>query len=277
MITRPARAEDLPAVAALIASVGLPEAGLDALLGAMTLAEEDGSVLGCAAVEEHGAAAYLRALAVARDARCTGLGGRLAEEALARAAGAGAAEAWLMTEMATEFFARRGFAPQPRAEAPPWLRGHEHFRSRCAASASVMRRAPASPSRLFVYGTLRRGGAAAMARTLAATGVWLGPAQMAGCLHDLGDFPAATDPQSPTDFFDGEVFALPAAPAARAALLAALDHYERSSPAGASGLPFARRHRRARLAEGGAVDCAIYLWQGPPPPGPRVARWPRNG
>lgn len=260
---RHAAAADQDAWLALLHAAALPPASLDS--ATTWLAVRGADLLACASVERHATSCYLRSVAVDARQRGAGLGTRLCEQALASAARAGAEEAWLMTTDAEGFFARRGFVPVAREEAPPWLRAHGHLIADCPSSATLMRRAPASPGHLFVYGTLRRGQAGAAAQRLAGAARWLGPARLPGRVQDLGDFPAARDPSTPDQGVDGEIYALPADPARRAALLAELDAYERTGPQPAAPLPFERRQRLARLATGPVLDCAVYLWIGPLP------------
>ena len=56
---------------------------------------------------------------------------------------------------------------------------------------------------------------------------WIGPARAAGRLLDLGAFPGLVPAIGPDDRVHGDLFAIP--DAERAALLAALDHYEGAS------------------------------------------------
>lgn len=243
----------------LLRAAGLPEPGAPASETWVVVA--DHTLLACASYEQQGVSAYLRSLAVQPHARSRGHGVRLVEQLLARSALAGVEDAWLLTTTAEAFFARRGFVRVSRDEAPEWLRRHEHYASVCPSSAALMRRAPASPDHLFVYGTLRRGGGPA-AQVLARTARRLGPATMPGRVRNLKAFPAAQDPRQPQEAVRGEVYALPRDAARRAALFTLLDAYERAGPDSAAPLPFARRHRLVRLDSGPVLTCAVYLWTG---------------
>jgi amino-acid N-acetyltransferase len=135
-----ATADDLPAVEALLGTVGLP---LDEIAGAFdsgVVARDGGRVVGCAAVELYGPAALVRSVAVDPDARGAGLGTALvvAVEALAR--DAGAREAYLLTETAEGWFPRFGYERVPRAEAEPAIGCSVEFTSACTATCATFRR-----------------------------------------------------------------------------------------------------------------------------------------
>lgn len=61
-------------------------------------------------------------------------------------------------------------------------------------------------TRLFVYGTLRRG--APMHALIASDARLVGPATLAGRLYDLGAYPAFTDRESKRDVVRGELYEL---------------------------------------------------------------------
>src|SRR6266498_2663696 len=86
----------------------------------LALLERSGArVVGSAALELYGEAALLRSVAVEPALRGQGLGRRLALAALDLAREHGAAEVYLLTETAAEFFSRLGFRPIARAEVAP--------------------------------------------------------------------------------------------------------------------------------------------------------------
>ena len=62
---RPARDADWDAIRALLEANALPLAGAREHLAHFVVADRDGAVLGCAAIERHGDAALLRSVAVA--------------------------------------------------------------------------------------------------------------------------------------------------------------------------------------------------------------------
>lgn len=256
---RPARASDRAGILALLRACGLAAEVPEDVAG-FVVAGAPGSPQGCAAAEVHGADALLRSVATATEARGGGLGAQLAEAALAQAAARGARVAWLLTETAAAFFARRGFQRVVREQAPGWLLAHRQWREQCPASAVLMRRAPATPECLFTYGTLRSGSAVAAARRLHARAHSLGAATVRGRLLDLGAYPGLCEPGA--DDVVGECFLLPSDPQERTALLAELDEYEGCGPCDETELPFRREVRVARDAAGLAAPCWTYVWRG---------------
>ena len=138
----PATAADLADVQRLVAAARLTTDGLEAcVLGgtAVICREHDGRLLGVAATERYGPAAFLRSVAVRAPARGNGLGRSLVEQALADARAAGAREAWLLTETAEPFFAGLGWTRAERAEAPPAVAASVEFVSACPTTAVAMR------------------------------------------------------------------------------------------------------------------------------------------
>jgi N-acetylglutamate synthase-like GNAT family acetyltransferase len=136
---RMAGAADLPAVAALLAAVQLPDAvaaGMECLL-----AEHDGALLGTVALERSGEDALLRSLAVAPAQRGAGLGHALLGRALEHARRRGVKHLYLLTTTAEGFFAARGFARIAREAVPVAVRAHPQFTTLCPANAVCMTRA----------------------------------------------------------------------------------------------------------------------------------------
>ena len=81
------------------------------------------------------AAGLLRSLAVAPDARGSGLGTRLVEAAEARARDLDLRSLTLLTTTAAPFFEGRGYRRMDRAEAPEAVRPSSEFTATCPASA----------------------------------------------------------------------------------------------------------------------------------------------
>jgi amino-acid N-acetyltransferase len=132
--------DDRPAIEALLASNGLPLAGLELAENMTLVARTDGSFTGCAAVEPHGSVGLLRSVCVAERERGTGLGRRLvaAAESLATAAGIG--EIYLLTETAAAWFPRLGYESAERAAAPAALTDSPEFTGACPDSAVLLRK-----------------------------------------------------------------------------------------------------------------------------------------
>ena len=134
----PARADDLPAIVALLEAQRLPRAEIERWVETTVVAREDGRVVACAAIEGYGAAGLLRSVAVADARRNTGLGIRITEAALEVAHARGMRTIYLLTETAAGFFPRFGFRPVSRDEVAPAVRQSVEFTSACPASAQAM-------------------------------------------------------------------------------------------------------------------------------------------
>jgi amino-acid N-acetyltransferase len=131
---------DLPAVAALLESVGLDPAGLaDANVRAFAIEDASG-LIACVAIELEDGTALLRSLAVRADLRGRGVGETLLAHALEEARRAGATQAFLLTETAAPFFAGRGWAAVGRAVVDARFPRSEQVRHVCPATATAMRR-----------------------------------------------------------------------------------------------------------------------------------------
>lgn len=137
---RRATEEDLEEVEALIRAEGLPSEGLRENLPETWIAEAEGRIQACAAVEFHGPSALLRSVAVARDRRRQGLGTEIVEVTL-KAAADRAERAYLLTKGAARFFARLGFRRVARDRVPAEVRGSAEFALLCPTTAQAMTRA----------------------------------------------------------------------------------------------------------------------------------------
>ncbi len=142
---RPAREADFGPAARLLDESGLPREGLREHLDGALVASREGAIAGCVALELYGDLALLRSLVVAPAFRGRRLGRRLTAEALALAGRKGVTDVYLLTETATAFFPRFGFARRERADAPDALLRSEEFRSACPASAVLMHARVSAP------------------------------------------------------------------------------------------------------------------------------------
>jgi amino-acid N-acetyltransferase len=133
-----ATAADLPAILALLARSGLPEAGLADHLATALVARSGGAIAGSAALEVYGEAALLRSVAVDAAWRGQGLGQALTRAALDLARQRGVVTVYLLTETAAGFFPRFGFRPVPRAAVAPAVQQSVEFTSACPASAQAL-------------------------------------------------------------------------------------------------------------------------------------------
>lgn len=136
----PAKPEDLDAVLVLLAAAGLPVSGVpDQFPDAYVCARAGGTLVAAAGLEVHGHDGLLRSVVVAEAHRSTGLGRRLVDERLEAARGRGLGAVYLLTTTAPEYFARFGFEPATRDQAPEALGRSTEFATVCPASAQCLR------------------------------------------------------------------------------------------------------------------------------------------
>ena len=107
-------------------------------------------------------------------------------------------------------------------------------------------RSPAAPRHLFVYGTLRSGGSNDIARWLPAP-QFVGAAEIAGTLYDLGAYPGARLGGSAR--LHGEVYRI------EAALESQLDRFEEVRPDDEG--EYLKRQVQVHVGSR-SVDCLVY-------------------
>ena len=136
---RVATDSDLPAIERLLASSGLPIAGVGEALRGFVVAESNREIVGVVGLEmccdEY---ALLRSTAVAPDWRGTGLGRRLVTHAIAEAESRGIKALYLLTTTAERYFPSFGFVKTQRDAVPDEVKRSVEFREACPASATVM-------------------------------------------------------------------------------------------------------------------------------------------
>ena len=135
---RAAGPADWDQVATLLAASALPLDGARDHLGEFILAERDGQVVGCAAVERYGDAGLLRSVAVASSERGQGTGTTLVGQCLSDASRSGIRTVVLLTTTAERYFPRFGFEVIGRDAVPEAVRASAEFQGACPASATVM-------------------------------------------------------------------------------------------------------------------------------------------
>jgi amino-acid N-acetyltransferase len=135
---RQAEPGDLPAVLALLTEANLPTQGVADHLHAFFVFDEGGRIVAAAGLEIHGDAALLRSLAVAADARGSGLGAALLRRALHEAHGRRGG-VYALTTTAEAYLSRFGFERIPRSSLPPLLFESRELRDACPSSATVMK------------------------------------------------------------------------------------------------------------------------------------------
>jgi amino-acid N-acetyltransferase len=141
----PARSQDLIAIRALLERSGLPTSDLQAAQPEFAVIRENSRVIAAGALQRFGSSALLRSVVVAPDRRGSGLGQAIVTELerIARAARIG--RLVLLTQTASEFFARQGYRAVERSTAPQDMQGSEEFRSLCSISATCMAKDLADP------------------------------------------------------------------------------------------------------------------------------------
>lgn len=133
---RTPRADDLPALKALLDGSGLPSSDLtEAHLPHFIILGQSGRVAGSVGLEVSGDCALLRSLAVDTMMRGEGYGARLVELIEARARDEGIRTLYLLTTSAGNFFAHQGYERIARENVPEAIRNTTQFAGICPASA----------------------------------------------------------------------------------------------------------------------------------------------
>jgi len=138
---------DLPAIQSLLSEAGLPLDGASEAFEHGVVADADGVVVGAdgvlvgaAAIERYGSDGLLRSVVVSPPLRGTGVGRALVVAAEALARGLGIRDLYLLTETASEWFPRLGYAALDRAAAPDGIAGSWEFRFACVERGVLMHR-----------------------------------------------------------------------------------------------------------------------------------------
>ncbi|HYD60267.1 MAG TPA: arsenic resistance N-acetyltransferase ArsN2 [Noviherbaspirillum sp.] len=136
---RAPRADDLPALKALLDSGGLPTSDLmEAHLENFIILAQAGRIAGSIGMERFGEDALLRSLAVDTMMRGEGYGSRLLELMEARASEDGVRRLYLLTTSADNFFEHQGYERIERASVPESIRNTKQFAGICPASATCL-------------------------------------------------------------------------------------------------------------------------------------------
>jgi len=138
---RRAKPDDWSAVQALLLAAELPvdDLGPEKLDGFL-IAEDEDVTVGLIGLEVLGTLGLLRSLVVAKDARSSGLGGKLVGALESAAEAAGITELWLLTIDAERFFQRHNFEIVDRSAAPDEIRQTDEFSALCPGTAYLMRK-----------------------------------------------------------------------------------------------------------------------------------------
>lgn len=119
---RRARPDDMPRMAALIASANLPPLFLEEFLGGFVAADCRGEIAGVGGLEIYGETGVIRSVVVDERARDWGLGRAMSELLIADARSAGAAMLYLFTAEALAFWQHLGFEEIALDDWPPEAR-----------------------------------------------------------------------------------------------------------------------------------------------------------
>ena len=135
---RTANEKDWSGIERLLRDSALPLDGARDHISDFIVAEENGTVAGCAALERYGKIALLRSVAVDSALRGRRFGERMVEQLIAQARRDGIESLFLLTTTAAEWFPRFGFRAIERALAPSELSKSAEFRGACPATAVLM-------------------------------------------------------------------------------------------------------------------------------------------
>jgi N-acetylglutamate synthase-like GNAT family acetyltransferase len=137
---RAAGPDDLTAIRGLLSDAGLPLDGAGEAFAHGVVATADDTVVGAAAIERYGRDGLLRSVVVAPVLRGTGMGRALVGAAEALARDLGIRDLYLLTETASDWFPRLGYAAMERAAAPDGIAGSWEFRFACVERGVLMHR-----------------------------------------------------------------------------------------------------------------------------------------
>ncbi len=121
---------------AMLSDAGLPTADLGGANQSFWRLSLDGEVCGFVGIEAYGTSGLLRSLVVQQARRGHGYGSSLIDFAVAQADRIGLTELWLLTQTAAPVFARLGWSPRLRAEAPDDIQSSPEFSGLCPSTAS---------------------------------------------------------------------------------------------------------------------------------------------
>ncbi len=141
MTIEAAESNDLDAIQTLLAACDLPHEDLTpGHLQHFLVAHAGEALRGVIGLEPRGDGALLRSLAVAPEARGTGLGTRLVDAIEQRARREDVRTIYLLTTTAVGYFAARGYEAIERSTLPPSIQETEEARCLCPDSATPMQK-----------------------------------------------------------------------------------------------------------------------------------------
>jgi GNAT superfamily N-acetyltransferase len=135
----PLQGRELPALAEALDAVGLPSGDIG-LPGRIfyRFATPGGDTVAYGGIELYGPAALLRSIVVLPAHRRHGYGRAIVDHLLDEARSANAADAYLITTSARDFFEHAGFTVVDRAAAPASILGTAQAAGLCPSSAPLL-------------------------------------------------------------------------------------------------------------------------------------------
>jgi amino-acid N-acetyltransferase len=137
-LIRSASNRDLAAITDLLASFGLPTAGVADHLTEFLVSEDAGVVVASAGMEVYGSCGLLRSVAVRRTHQGQGLARDLVQTMVTRARQNGIRRVYLLTETAAPYFQRLGFVSLPRDQVDSAVLASVEFQELCCETAVAM-------------------------------------------------------------------------------------------------------------------------------------------
>ncbi|MEA3099145.1 MAG: amino-acid N-acetyltransferase [Caballeronia mineralivorans] len=133
---------DLSEIQSLLRANDLPVEDISKTLieGFLVAEDASGSVIGIGGLEQLGSRVLLRSLAVAPEARGTGIARALVARLEDNARSCGQQDVWLLTTTAERFFERAGYERVSREDVPGEVRLCRQFAALCPSTASCMRK-----------------------------------------------------------------------------------------------------------------------------------------
>ena len=132
-------APDSPELRAALEGADLPTEDITEAGRSFFRLDADGQTIGFGGYEVHNGSALLRSVVVLPQHRGKGFGRVIAEAVLARAAKAGAHQAYLLTTTAEVFFERAGFTRIDRSSAPAEILATRQAATICSTAALLTR------------------------------------------------------------------------------------------------------------------------------------------
>jgi amino-acid N-acetyltransferase len=124
----------------LLSSEKLPAGDLPATLENFLMAVQDDELIGVIGLEIYGNYGLLRSLAVKPTFRNQNIAGKLIAQIETLAVSKGLKAIFLLTETATDYFARKGYEKITRNDVPEEVQQSSEFSHVCPQSANVMKK-----------------------------------------------------------------------------------------------------------------------------------------